>query len=217
MLFFLLVLFPAIAILGYFLTGYDLPEIYDEPAEYLFLPTIIIQWMIFLGVLLAMYRENVGFRTIGFQRPRFLDLLYAVGFILGSNAILRLLQFLLQILGFEFTDNAELIARSAQGNIWWWTAICITAAVCEETAFRGWLMTRIKFATRRGWVIPTIVASVAFGIGHIYQGIGGFVVITVYGALFCILFVLTGTLWPGILAHFIQDFMAPFLLQFLEK
>jgi membrane protease YdiL (CAAX protease family) len=217
MLFFLLVLFPAVSIGGYFLTGYEMPELYEDPVELVFLPTLVIQWLIFLGVLLAMYRERLRFRTIGFKTPRFMDLIYAVAFLFASNAVLHLLQYALGWVGFDFSQNPELIARAAGEHIWWWAIICVTAAICEETAFRGYLMTRIRIISRGGWVIPMILASLAFGAGHFYQGLGGFIVISVYGLLFCVLFVTTGSLWPGVLAHFMQDFLAPFLLHFIDK
>ena len=72
--------------------------------------------------------------------------------------------------------------------------------------FRGYLMTRLRLLGKfGGWTIPTIVSAVAFGACHAYQGIPGFIVITCYGVLFALLYIRTGSIWPGILAHFLQD------------
>ncbi|HWR82135.1 MAG TPA: CPBP family intramembrane glutamic endopeptidase, partial [Candidatus Deferrimicrobium sp.] len=88
------------------------------------------------------------------------------------------------------------------------------AGVCEETAFRGYLMTRLRLLGRfRSWAIPTVISAVAFGICHAYQGLPGFIVITAYGVMLSILYIRTGSLWPPIIAHFFQDFAALFVPQ----
>ena len=65
----------------------------------------------------------------------------------------------------------------------------------------------------QSWVIPVIVSSVIFGSLHAYQGIPGMIVITAYGILFALLYIRTGSIWPGIFAHFFQDFLALFIPQ----
>ena len=60
----------------------------------------------------------------------------------------------------------------------------------------------------KSWVIPVAVSAATFGICHAYQGLPGFIVITIYGLMFSALYLWTGRLWPCIIAHFFQDFMA---------
>jgi membrane protease YdiL (CAAX protease family) len=92
--------------------------------------------------------------------------------------------------------------------------VSLSAGICEETAFRGYLMSRIRFVGElKSWVLPVVLSSLAFGACHAYQGIPGLIVITVYGSMFAWLYLRTGSLWPCIIAHFFQDFSALFIPQ----
>ncbi len=72
-------------------------------------------------------------------------------------------------------------------------------------------MTRIRlYGKLKSWVVPVVLASLAFGSGHAYQGLGGLIMITVYGAMFAGLYLYSKSLWPPVIAHFFQDFSALF-------
>ena len=91
-----------------------------------------------------------------------------------------------------------------------WVAVSITAGICEETAFRGYLMTRLRILGKfKTWVIPTIISAVAFGACHAYQGWPGFIIISIYGAMFSLLYIRTRSIWPCIIAHFFQHLRVP--------
>lgn len=78
-------------------------------------------------------------------------------------------------------------------------------AVTEEITFRGYLLSRItRLAGGRVW-IAVFVSSAAFASGHLYQGLGGFALIFVYGLLFAGLVLYSRSLYPAIIAHFLQD------------
>jgi membrane protease YdiL (CAAX protease family) len=95
-----------------------------------------------------------------------------------------------------------------------WVAVSFTAGFCEETAFRGYIMTRLRLIFKLdNWVIPTIVSSVAFGACHAYQGLPGIIIIGTYGLMFSLLYLRTRTLWPCIIAHSLQDLGALFFPQ----
>ena len=51
------------------------------------------------------------------------------------------------------------------------------------------------------------VSSVAFGLGHSYQGASGVAKVTLIGLAFGILYVATGSIWLPILAHAILDIL----------
>lgn len=171
-----------------------------------YLPTILIQWLLFLLVWLAAYREGTGLVGVGFKRIRLIDFAWAVAFLIVSNLILNLLSALLAAVSLEIPVELGLILPETIGEKIVWTILCITAGIFEETAFRGYLITRIRiFGRMKGWFVPVAIASLAFGSGHIYQGLGGFILITIYGAMFSILFLKTKSLWPCVIAHFLQD------------
>lgn len=213
-LFFLLIFYPAISV------GFT-----DDPTAFLkelneglrmvvFIFTILMQWLIFFILWISSYREKTLLAGIGLSRLRTVDFAWALAFLLASNVILSGLAWFLARVGLPMPGEIGLlIPEDTIGRITW-VAVSFTAGFCEEAAFRGYLMTRLRLIFNlQNWVIPTIVSSLAFGICHAYQGIPGFIVITVYGCMFALLYIRTGTLWPCVIAHSLQDFSALFIPQ----
>jgi membrane protease YdiL (CAAX protease family) len=207
----LLVAFPGVSLL----LGLDTSQLYQLQDKYMLMAvlisTVVFQWAIFLVLTLACVRENTGLTGLGFRKLRGLDLLWALAFLLAANALLSGLAWLLEKVGLPMPGEiAFLIPQDAFGRVVW-VFVSMTAGICEETMFRGYLMTRMRILGKtRSWVIPTIVSAVAFGICHSYQGLPGFIVLTVYGTLFAFLYIRSGSIWPGIIAHFFQDLGALF-------
>jgi len=78
-------------------------------------------------------------------------------------------------------------------------AVSVTAGVCEEILFRGFA---IRYLST--WVpVPVAagLASVAFGLGHTYQGPRGILVTAILGGLLAAIYLLGRTLWPSMLLH----------------
>jgi len=88
------------------------------------------------------------------------------------------------------------------------TAAWVLAAFVEETAFRGYVLTRLRDVfgdSRVGAVLATLVSSVMFGLLHTEQGTVGVVVAAFAGAVFAVLRYRCGTLWAPVLAHGFDD------------
>lgn len=78
-------------------------------------------------------------------------------------------------------------------------ALSITAGVCEEVAYRGFLL---AYATSFVGLWPAVgLSSLVFGIGHAYQGPRGILKTGGVGLVMALLFVLTGGLWAPMLVH----------------
>jgi membrane protease YdiL (CAAX protease family) len=106
-----------------------------------------------------------------------------------------------------------LIPEDATGRVVW-VLVSFTAGFCEEVGFRGYLMTRLRLVGRfQSWLVPTIVSALIFGACHAYQGWPGFIILSVYGAMFSLLYIRTGSLWPCVIAHSLQDLGALFFPQ----
>jgi uncharacterized protein len=173
--------------------------------------TIFVQWAIFLLNYIAVYVERTGLAGVGLKRLRLLDFAWAGSFLLAANLILSGLAWLLGQLGHPMAGEVGLlIPKDPTGQVVWFF-VAITAGFCEEIAFRGYIMTRLRLTfSLNSWWLPTVLSAVAFGLCHSYQGGTGLIVITVYGGLFSLLYIYTGSLWPCIIAHFFQDFGALF-------
>jgi membrane protease YdiL (CAAX protease family) len=210
-LFFLIILWPVSSIVFVGDPAEALKKLSISLVYLVYLPTMVQQWLIFALIILATYRENMGLTGVGFQKIRLIDFLYALAFLLASNLLLSAFALLLKAINLEIPGELSLILPKNAGERILWAALSLTAGICEETAFRGYLMTRIKIIGRmKTWILPIIISSLAFGSGHAYQGIGGFIMLTLYGALFALLFIKSKSLWPCIIAHFFQDFSALF-------
>lgn len=211
LLFFLVVVWTGLGVvfMALGLSNVDITAV--DPVLFIYLPTIVMQWLIFLAVLLAIRHEAGTMASIGFSRPKPAHLAIALAFMIVSNLLLAGLQAVLEFFGLPISADVTKLVEQGEHAKWWWLALSITAGVCEETCFRGYLLTRLRAVIGCGWFWPVTVAAVSFAAGHTYQGWGGLIVIFVYGLMFCALFLLTGSLWPGVLAHIIQDFIAIFV------
>lgn len=176
--------------------------------------TIMIQWMMFLLLYVATYREQTFLRGLGLTSFRAIDIAWAVTFLLVANLILTGLAWVLAQWGMPMPGEIQfLIPQDTTGRIVW-VMVSATAGFCEEIAFRGYLMTRLRILGKtKSWLMPVVVSSLTFGILHAYQSLPGVIILTVYGAMFALLYIRTRSLWPCIIAHFFQDFTALFIPQ----
>jgi membrane protease YdiL (CAAX protease family) len=84
----------------------------------------------------------------------------------------------------------------------------VVAAFCEETAFRGYLLTRLTEVVgngRLGTIVAALVSSLLFGMLHTEQGVVGVVVAAFAGLVFTFLRYRLRTLWAPVFAHGFDD------------
>jgi membrane protease YdiL (CAAX protease family) len=85
-------------------------------------------------------------------------------------------------------------------------------AIWEEFVFRGFMLTRLHAVFKRWWLtIP--VGAVLFGFGHGYEGGLAMVQTMLLGLILGALFVWRKSLVPGIVFHFLNNFLAFLLLR----
>lgn len=204
---FLILGYPGLSIFGAGEDPTKLLKSLDQPMLLvLLLGTIVIQWAIFLVVFGATYVEKTGLAGLGFDKLRPIYFAWGGAFLLAAYALLSGLAWVLGKIGLPMPGEIGLLIPQDPAGKVVWVFVSLTAGICEETMFRGYLMTRLRLVGKlRGWTFATIVSAVSFGICHAYQGLPGFIVITVYGVLFSLLYIRTGSIWPGIIAHFLQD------------
>jgi CAAX protease family protein len=84
--------------------------------------------------------------------------------------------------------------------------VAITAGICEELLFRGFVMWYLAVWT--GAIPAAVISSVLFGFAHIYIGIPHVIRSGLVGAVFATLVLATGSLWPAIVLHAAVDLFA---------
>jgi uncharacterized protein len=78
------------------------------------------------------------------------------------------------------------------------------AAVGEEVAYRGYLLTRVRQllgGSTAGLVLSVLVTSLVFGLAHTEQGVVGVALASIDGAFYAVLRMHFGTIWAPVLAH----------------
>lgn len=88
----------------------------------------------------------------------------------------------------------------------WFAALSVTAGVCEELLFRGFLVRYLHASALHlglGWA--ALAAAVCFGTHHLYQGPKGFISTSVGGLIFTAILLVTGSLLAGMIYHAAVD------------
>jgi uncharacterized protein len=82
--------------------------------------------------------------------------------------------------------------------------LSVTAGVCEEILYRGWLVQLFLAGVGSIWLAVPAAAAL-FGVAHCYEGRRGMAVSAIGGVALGALFVLTGSLLPGQVLHALMD------------
>jgi membrane protease YdiL (CAAX protease family) len=132
--------------------------------------------------------------------------MFAPFFVLGRSKVRQAVQRRFSKLGFFLPGRRQ--------EYHWFAVLCVTAGICEEVVFRGFLFTYFGvWPWHLGLAGAFFVSAAAFGIGHAYQGWKGILGTGVAGMLLGLLFVWTGSLWVPMAVHAVVDLRGLFLLK----
>ena len=172
-----------------------------------YLLTLLFEWFLFLFVVLGVRLSGASVLPVlgdhwHSSRQVFRDIGIAAGFWVVSAALLILLGWLLRIAALG--RNMNFILPHGIVEIVIWIALSVTAGICEETVFRGYLQRQFIFLTNSA-PAGILLAAAAFGAAHAYQGFRMVILIALYGAMFGVLAHWRASVRPGMIAHAWQD------------
>ena len=102
--------------------------------------------------------------------------------------------------------SLEYFFPATQTERHWWVLVCITAGVCEETLFRGFMLHYLHVLPwTLNLTLALLISSLVFGLNHLYGGVGGVVGSAIGGFLFGLLFLLSGNLLLPVVLHALTD------------
>jgi membrane protease YdiL (CAAX protease family) len=101
---------------------------------------------------------------------------------------------------------ARLFPRSMP-EMAFYLGLAVTAALCEEFIFRGFVMAALFRMGLSSWTV-VLFSSVMFGVAHLYQGKGGSAGTGILGVLFAVTRIAYDSLLPVIVWHAAFDFVA---------
>jgi uncharacterized protein len=96
-----------------------------------------------------------------------------------------------------------------------WCLLSITAGICEEIIFRGYLQRQFGAFTR-SLLGGLILSAIVFGAAHGYEGGPRMLLVGVYGLLFGVLAWWRKSLRPGMIAHAWHDAFAGAAMRLLK-
>jgi membrane protease YdiL (CAAX protease family) len=186
-----------------------------------YLITLIWEWILLAFVWWGLrvrgtpLRQLLGVRRAG-ATELWMDIAVGLGFWFGSLVVLSVAASLLRFAHLHPENVRGIVAKLAPASpaeLVLWTALSISAGICEELIFRGYLQQQFTVLTHRT-VLGIAIAAILFGSAHLYEGVCGALLIMLYGALFGILAHLRRSLRPGIFAHAWHDALSGFVLYF---
>lgn len=103
---------------------------------------------------------------------------------------------------------AEMLKSFSDPSVAWYLpfiAVAVTPAICEELAFRGFMLTGLQSGRKRGFWTPILITSVCFGVIHMiaHQVVNAMLLGVVLG----LLAVRSRSLIPGVIFHLIFNGM----------
>ncbi len=188
-----------------------------------YLTTMASEWLIVGFIVLGKRWGGASFRILAGDfaptgRSIFRDLGLAVAYLLVAQVVLGMTT---AAVGHFIHSNANAVLKNLLPHTVIETAaylvLALTAGICEETIFRGYLQRQFSAWTASA-TAGLVLQGILFGAAHAYQGIGMMIVISVYGCMFGSLALWRKSLRPGMMAHFLQDAVGGLLLaKFLTK
>jgi len=85
--------------------------------------------------------------------------------------------------------------------------LSLTAGLCEEFLFRGFVMAAVVRAGGATW-LAVVVSAVMFGVAHLYQGRGGSIGTGILGVIFALVRIAYHSLVPVVVWHAALDVVA---------
>lgn len=183
-----------------------------QPAERvrLYRQTVLVEWVFFALLIAAWFDFGRPIAGLGFVMPG------GPGFWSGVAFCIALVGYLLyswrSVKKASATDKARhaeslrnlvIFVPHTRRELHNFYAVSVTAGIVEEIVYRGFVIWYL------GQYMPVwaavVASSVAFGLGHSYQGAGGALRAGLAGFALGALYIVSGSIWLPIVAHALLD------------
>ena len=187
------------------------PEPIDRATRLrLYASIVISQWTLVAAVALVLGAAGLGLAALGQQaglapvRTALVALALLAGFaVLSRITLAQLMRASADELPTHVRRAGRILPRDGVERAGF-VPVALTAGVCEEILYRGWLPWAIAAWTGSP-LAGFALAAVVFGLGHAYQGRNGVVLTGLLGLFLGAVVAWTGSLWPAQLLHVAVD------------
>ena len=163
---------------------------------------LILVWFVTVGIRARGHKLR---DVVGHRWRTFLDSVIDVALAIGTAALLRLVisPLLIHLFG-RWSSNTGFLLPKTASEILIWILVSLSAGVCEELVYRGYLQRQLWSLTS-SLPLALILQSVVFALGHIYQGWKPALVTAIYGLIFGLVAAWRRSIIPGAMAHALVD------------
>ncbi len=174
----------------------------DPHAQLLFFRTQVLwewSWMIVIVVILIPVPNPLNY--IGLTLPSLVGWIILAALVFGivlSTYLLRRNPRALEAWQ-RSLDATSFLLPTSKGDWNWYIAACITAGICEELLYRGFLLRYLAvYFYGLGWLLSCIISGVVYGLSHAALGRKNILQTVLNGFSFAILYFLSGNLFSAI-------------------
>jgi len=184
-----------------------------------YIVTLFYEWLLFVLVVAGVRRYGASVLIVlgdhwNSARQVLRDIGIAAGFWIVAWVLLWIFGWLLRIAALGHNTRFMLPHRGIE--LTFWIALSVTAGICEETIFRGYLQRQFMALTKNA-PAGILLSAATFGAAHAYQGFRMVILIGLYGAMFGTLAYWRGSVRPGMIAHAWQDSLNGVLASVLRQ
>lgn len=179
--------------------------------------SILLEWLLLGAVVAGIYQRRAffttAFRSSADSSLKTLALgvvVYLFGFVavIATGAALSLTPLA------QKRNEALILAMLPRTPLEFllWFGVSLTAGICEELIFRGYLLQQLDAWTNRP-IVSIILAALLFGCVHLYEGLGAILPLAALAIVYgLVVRRFRGDLRAVIVAHTLQDFVVALLL-----
>ena len=178
-------------------------KVYQSTIVYLWLPTLLLGYLVFISDLTL---NDIGLRfSSGFISIAILvvSLLICGYLLLSLKTIKNYSEEQVQQTKQQLAHVSWLMPQTQQQKNWMVFGVSSSAGICEELLFRGYLIYQLGLYVND--INAVIISSIAFGLGHIYQGWQHVIRTVIMGAVFAGIYIASDSLIAPIILHIVVD------------
>lgn len=164
--------------------------------------TIVVQWALF-AVGIYFWRSGVWDAPTGWRAWAAAALIALLAATHAANIVKATRSARTRAWLREHMAYVEPILPATDSEFAGFLALSITAGICEEFLFRGYVIW--AFAPLLGWWGAAALSLASFALSHSYQGRKGLIQSLILGALLTLLVAITRSLLPAMALHALID------------
>jgi uncharacterized protein len=178
------------------------------PRQAAYISSIISLWLLAAVTLIVSSTAGISSSALGFAATPLAPFLLWTGALTAAGVGIVLM---FHAAGFRDSELVRQLIPVTGTDRALFLGVSITAGVCEEIVFRGFLLHVLLLATG-SLPLALLLSSGVFGVVHAYQQPLGALRAAVLGAMLAVPLLLTGSIYPAIAAHILIDVLSGFWL-----